>query len=172
MPTYDYQCECGRRDDVLCKVNEIPTVKCECGKTMERVFSAPAIKTNNTFMQGHDYGYLDRNPQAAKQAIAKARQQGAATGHGNHYSTQLGQWYSSADDVRDECLRRGWGCTDGVEVKKAAAPETDGSYHAADDLVEEHLDREIDNEHGGRVSKKKRKQLKRELATTLAGNQH
>ncbi len=171
MPLYEYQCDCGNRDELLCHMDDKPVVGCPCGKTMARIFSVPAIRTNSSFMAGHDYSALDRNPLLARRAMAKAKRQGVSTGSGNHYSTQLGQWYSSKDDVRNECERRGWGCEGAVEVKKAPAEESDGKYRPSPKLVESHLQNVIDNEHEGHISPKKRKQLRRELTTRLAGNQ-
>lgn len=174
MPIYEYQCDCGHSDDVLCRADQTPRVKCVCGKAMHRIFSAPAIRTDTTFMAGRNYDYLDRNPAAAKQALAKAKQQGMSTGRGNHYSAQLGQWFSSKADIRKECERRGWGCEgsdDSLKVCRAEANPGDGKYRVAEHIVEEHTQEAVDRDHGGHVSKKKRKQIKRELVTSLAGNQ-
>jgi putative FmdB family regulatory protein len=44
MPTYTYECACGQVWDVRHGMNETPDLECDnCGGTMERVFTPPAI---------------------------------------------------------------------------------------------------------------------------------
>ena len=170
MPVYEYTCKCGRREDVVCGCNERPNVKCECGHTMQRIFSVPSIVTNDTFMAGRSYDYLDNDPIAAARAMKKAKEQGVSTSTGNHYSQQLGMWISSKDDVQSACERRGWGCEGMVNVKKAETEPSDEPYRPADDLIDRHAEMVINQKHGGSVSKKERKRIKEELSVSLAGN--
>lgn len=168
MPMYDYQCECGRRDDVLCRAGQKPQVKCECGKNMKRIFSVPSIVTDSTFMANRSSDYLDNNPAAARNAMQLAKQQGVCTGHGHFYSTQLQKWIGSRDDVKSECERQGRGCEEmGVKGVKSEP----GPYKVAEDIVDEHAENTVIREHGGRVSVKKYEEIKQDLRVSLVGNE-
>jgi len=47
MPVYEFQCECGKLAEVICKVAERPdTVNCECGKMAKRILSSGAVHTD------------------------------------------------------------------------------------------------------------------------------
>jgi len=54
MPSYNYQCECGKVTERFCSMNKIPaSVKCEeCGKKAIRKWEAPAAHCR--------YSYLDK----------------------------------------------------------------------------------------------------------------
>jgi len=45
VPTYTYECACGRALDVRHSIHEEPEFECDnCGGPMERVIAAPAVQ--------------------------------------------------------------------------------------------------------------------------------
>jgi putative FmdB family regulatory protein len=57
MPLYEYQCnDCGRRTEVLQGFTDPPPAACaECGGTMRRLLSAPAVQFKGTGWYVTDY---------------------------------------------------------------------------------------------------------------------
>jgi len=47
LPTYEYECECGKIIERVHKITNIPkTTKCKCGKRAKKILSLPAIQTD------------------------------------------------------------------------------------------------------------------------------
>ena len=57
MPLYEYQCEaCGRRSEVLQKMNEAPLTLCpHCGGALKKLFSAPSFQLKGSGWYASDY---------------------------------------------------------------------------------------------------------------------
>src|SRR5688572_21872463 len=57
MPLYEYQCEsCGRRSEVLQKMNDAPLTVCpHCGGALRKLFSAPSFQLKGSGWYASDY---------------------------------------------------------------------------------------------------------------------
>jgi putative FmdB family regulatory protein len=64
MPLYEYECnECGRRTEVLQGYNDPPPAAClECGGSMRRLPSAPAVQFKGTGWYVTDYAGKGKGP--------------------------------------------------------------------------------------------------------------
>jgi putative FmdB family regulatory protein len=55
MPTYTYQCRCGREFDVMHKINRVPKRhRCSCGWVAKRIIALNAIQCDSL----HDVKWL------------------------------------------------------------------------------------------------------------------
>ena len=55
MPTYSYKCECQKTKEVVHRMTEKPTVKCQCGGDMKKIITssnAPVLK-GDWFKEGY-----------------------------------------------------------------------------------------------------------------------
>lgn len=133
--------------------------------------------TDTQFMRGThlDDGFGTDNKTRQK-VHAKARAQGInPTGmkwvpglvpKGEQYSPD--GLVNGRGDVVKRCQNKGWGCEGRINVK-AVEPDEPGmherQYEIADDLIAEDVDKIVKQEHGGKVSKKKREQLSDDCRT-------
>lgn len=69
MPTYDYECRnCGHRVEVLHGVNDPGPTACEqCGGTMRKLFSMPAIVFKGT-------GFAKKDARDARSAVKAGKE--------------------------------------------------------------------------------------------------
>jgi len=55
MPLYEYECECGNKEDVLLPYGEYDQLQvCGCGKTMQRIISLPTIGVGTELLYTRD----------------------------------------------------------------------------------------------------------------------
>ncbi|MFQ5351384.1 MAG: FmdB family zinc ribbon protein [Thermoanaerobaculia bacterium] len=68
MPLYEYECtECGHRTELLQRHGDPPLDRCrECGGTVRKLFSAPAVQFKGTGWYVTDYAGKGKKPDAAK----------------------------------------------------------------------------------------------------------
>ena len=68
MPLYEYECtECGHRTELLQRHGDAPLDKCpECGSTVRKLFSAPAVQFKGTGWYVTDYAGKGKRPDSAK----------------------------------------------------------------------------------------------------------
>lgn len=68
MPLYEYECtECGHRTELLQRYGDPPLDKCpECGSTVRKLFSAPAVQFKGTGWYVTDYANKGKRPDSTK----------------------------------------------------------------------------------------------------------
>jgi len=68
MPLYEYECtECGHRTELLQRHGDPPLEKCpECGSTVRKLFSAPAVQFKGTGWYVTDYADKGKRAGATK----------------------------------------------------------------------------------------------------------
>ncbi len=74
MPIYEYECtKCGHRFELIQKVNNARTKKCEkCKAKAERLISSPAIQFKGSGWYVTDYARKDKAPEATKETTSKS----------------------------------------------------------------------------------------------------
>ena len=80
----------------------------------------------------------------------------------------------STADVKKLIASRGWGCEGMVNVdaveKDAPSAVLSDNYEVADDIVNERVEREVVENHGGRIKKKHLADLRAKVKEKLKGN--
>lgn len=113
-------------------------------------FGLANLDTDTTFMAGRDDG-LQCDEATRKQAYAKARAAGVNP-TGKTYCPGLARlgvrhdpeaWINGKADVKRVCESRGHDCNGSVKVKARATDVEPESYHVADDLVENAVEKTI-----------------------------
>ena len=68
MPTYEYRCrDCGHSFDIVQKMSDDPLTHCpECGGSLRKVFTAPAISFKGSGFYATDHGSKGKKPAADK----------------------------------------------------------------------------------------------------------
>jgi putative FmdB family regulatory protein len=140
MKHFDYRCpRCRHEIDEIVHDSD-EIVPCpKCGATMKRLFSPP------------------------KNIITDSIQPGG------FFSDQLNMWIEGRSHAKREIRRRGWGSKEfGIEARREE-PCTKKPYKAADDLVETATRRKIEEEHGGRVDRKRYQNIREQTAAAMSG---
>ena len=70
MPLYEYQCkDCLQVSEVIQKFSDPDLIECkDCGGTLERLLSAPAIRFKGSGWYVNDYGKSNGGPKNGKEA--------------------------------------------------------------------------------------------------------
>lgn len=70
MPIYEYQCnDCGRTTELLQRLSDPPLASCpDCGGTVKKLFSAPAVQFKGTGWYVTDYAGKGKQAPAGKSA--------------------------------------------------------------------------------------------------------
>ena len=68
MPLYEYKCNsCGTSFEVIQKIAEPPMTKCpQCGGSVKKVISAPALQFKGSGFYINDYAKKGRQPPGSK----------------------------------------------------------------------------------------------------------
>lgn len=85
MPLYEYECnECGRRTEVLQGYNDPPPEACtECGGSMRRLLSAPAVQFKGTGWYVTDYAGKGKGPGSENGKRSASGSESAGSGDSN-----------------------------------------------------------------------------------------
>jgi putative FmdB family regulatory protein len=75
MPLYEYKCsKCGSAFEVIQKISELPIKKCpQCGGSVKKVISAPALQFKGSGFYITDYAKKDRKPVEPKSEAKPAK---------------------------------------------------------------------------------------------------
>jgi hypothetical protein len=127
----------------------------DCAGVGSRVYSAPIVKTTNTFLakNGQLGGDQFRNPAVREFMLQRAREAGVST-DGKFYEPRIADspgdpraWIEGPDDVRRVAEERNLTITGDVKVKgEAVAPAPD--VPIADDIVESLVEDRLEKEYG------------------------
>jgi putative FmdB family regulatory protein len=188
MPTYNYECtDCHESIELIQSHRQMEEarerLRCQrCEGRMQFVFPRPHLVTNTTFTADWGDGFQEKDPRR-KQAMAAARAQGVNPS-GKTYCPGLcapGKSLDPAawvphDDAKGYIARRceelGYSAQGMVNVDKRE-PESDpheGPYEVAEDLVEQHTEKLVEDEYDGHVTPEKYQDLKEGMAERLAGD--
>lgn len=147
MPLYDYQCDnCNTIIEDVRRPFDGPPVFCpRCESKMRRQPCAPALRTDTRFLAG--------TPAELQRGAGK-------------FSEQLNCRVDSMGDVRRECERRGWGCSElGI---KPRFPEPK-PYRVSDKIVNREVNKIAALDPGAVSTPEKRAELWHETSERLSG---
>ncbi len=113
------------------------------------LFFSVGLSTSTTFMANRDDGF-GTDDRSRKRHHAKARAAGINP-TGKVWSPQLNEWFSSKDDVKRICERKGMTCEGLVNVKGPAVEVKEGPYRVANDLVQEEVETIVARDHEGHI---------------------
>lgn len=170
---HDYKCQsCSHQWEEFEDRDAPSTQVCPvCSGKASRMFGCPHIQgTDTILMSGSDDGFGNDNA-SRQMAIAKARTAGVSVA-GMKYCPGLCRkgvrfdpeaWYKDAADVKRKAQSLGR-CVEGSITVESPIRDSDLAtqekpYRVARHVVKEDVDREIDQQHGGKVSKEKREEL-------------
>jgi putative FmdB family regulatory protein len=116
-----------------------------CGSSASRVFTAPQVKTSNTFLAGRPMGGGQFSDKTRDHMLRMAREAGVST-DGKAYDGRIARfpgdpeaWVQSPDDVKRVLEKRGWSAEGDINVKgEQKAPRAD--IPLANDLVAEKVE--------------------------------
>lgn len=174
---HQYQCpKCQRKYERFLSQEEAEAQACECGARLQPMFCVPAaIRTDTLFMRGTDDGF-GSDERSRRLARAKARAAGVNP-EGKRFIPQLCRrgvtfdpmaWVDSHSDVKRRCKQEGWGCTE-LGIKEVSVDEPEKPYRVADDLVEQHLEKEIAGHDVTPSEKAKAREKVRERLSPVGG---
>ena len=80
-------------------------------------------------------------------------------------------WRSDYDDVFNVCKKQGWGCEGHGRTLKPREPEPVKKVPIAPDIVDNEVKRIEEEEAGGKLPKRERRDLKEKIAKRFAGEE-
>ncbi len=159
MPFYPHECPICGPFDVFARMAGTPDPSCpKCGLAGERVFTAPTLKTDTTFLAIADNcngKQFEKDPKAGDYYRRMAERAGVST-TGKIYMPGLAAfpgdpraWVSDRGDVRRICEVNGWGCDGAVKVK--AQQFEHKPVAIAEDIVQEEVKKVLEQDPDAKV---------------------
>jgi hypothetical protein len=187
MPVYRFACDsCGREIDRYIQLanydQQAPQQRCgPCEASLRRVFLPPALKTTTRFMSGSNDGFgndnFSRQIALARACIAGINVSGkkfhpGLCPKGDAFSPYA--WYGDEVEAKQKALALGRSVEGSIN---ATAPIRDEDlaamerpYRVAPHVVADDVQHEIDTQHGGKATAKKRRELTQKYQDKHSGN--
>ena len=109
MPLYEYECtECGHRTELLQRYGDPPLDKCpECGSTVRKLFSAPAVQFKGTGWYVTDYANKGKRPDSTKDSSGGDKDSSGGDKESKSSSGDSSSSDSSSDSKKTETKSTG-----------------------------------------------------------------
>jgi hypothetical protein len=181
MPLYSLYCpRCEIELERFCSVETMYTQECEeCGAVLEKRFSVPTLRTDTQFMAGAGVACDGlHDPMSRRMAYAKAKAAGVNIAgkkfhpglcrRGVPFDPQA--WYGDRSEVVRKADAMGR-CVEGDINHTSAVRDEDyarveAPYRCSAQAVRDEVNAEIRQAHGGKVSRKKRREITERLRDT------
>ena len=186
MPNYSYHCDkCESDDERFVELDDFDRLaykqRCKaCESIMRKVITAPVLKLDSNIMSGMDDGF---GPDDFSRKIAKEQAEAAGVvtsgakfhpglcREGHFLDPQA--WYHSPEEVKKKAAALGRNVSGSIThtsvPKDEKYIEADKPYRVAPDMVMADACRIVNQEHGGRVSRKKAVEIVETLRDTHSG---
>lgn len=186
MPIYPYKCpSCGQAEDRYFSLADYDNLRDKqqcprCESIMKRIITPPALKTTTRFMAGSSDGLSDdasrkiayENARAAGINISGKKFHPGLCRRGVMFDPQA--WYGNETEAIQKADRLGRNIEGSITHKTSARDSDLASleepYRVAPHIVKPYVDAEIEQEHGGKVTAKKRAEITAKHQDKHSGN--